>query len=85
MLEAAIDHLRSKVKDHREAVHSTSANIVGTIEQWEGGLRKNYISQDQASSLCVAASAFGEELSQDSAVSRASKVLQAEINCKEKR
>lgn len=40
--------------------------------------------EDQGSSLYVAALAFVEELSQESALSRASKALHAEINIKEK-
>ena len=31
MLEATIDHLRSKFKDHQEAIRATTANIDGTI------------------------------------------------------
>ena len=64
---------------------STSADIVGRIGRWKCELRKNDISEDQANSLCFAASAFTEELSQEIAVFKASKALQADINSKEKR
>lgn len=84
LLEAAKDHLCAEVKVHQEAVRSTTANTEGTIARWKVELRKTDISEDQVSSLCVAASAFAEELSKDSAVSRASKALQAEIDRKEK-
>ncbi|PFX32352.1 hypothetical protein AWC38_SpisGene2763 [Stylophora pistillata] len=84
LLEAAKDHLCAEVKVHQEAVRSTTANIEGTIARWKVELRKTDISEDQARSLCVAASAFAEELSKDSAVSRASKALQTEIDRKEK-
>ena len=84
LLEAAKDHLCAEVKVHQEAVRSTTANIEGTIARWKVELRKTDISEDQASSLCVAASAFAEDLSKDSAVSGASKALQTEIDRKEK-
>ena len=79
-LEATIDHLRSKVKDHQEAIGATTANIDGTIERWKEQLLKNDISNAKATSLVEAAVAFVEKLSKDTAVSRASKALQAEIS-----
>ena len=82
MLEATIDHLRSKVKDHQEAIRATTANIDGTIARWKEQLLKNDISNAKATSLVEAAVAFVEKLSKDTAVSRASKckALQAEIS-----
>ncbi|PFX17867.1 hypothetical protein AWC38_SpisGene17796 [Stylophora pistillata] len=84
LLEAATDHLCAEVKVHQEAVRSTTANIEWTIARWKVELLKIDITEDQASSLCVASSAFAEELSKDSAVSRASTALQTEIDRKEK-
>ena len=72
MLEATIDHLRSEVKDHQEAIRATTANIDGTIARWKEQLLENDISN--------AAVAFVEKLSKDTAVSRTSKALQAEIS-----
>lgn len=83
-MEAAKDHLCAEVKVHQEAVRSTTANIEETIARWKVELRKTDISEDRASSLWVAASAFTEELSKDTAVSRAPKALQTEIDHKEK-
>ena len=80
LLEATIDHLRSEVKDHQEAICATTANIDGTIARWKEQLLKNDISNAKATSLVEAAVAFVEKLSKDTAVSRASKVLQAEIS-----
>ena len=78
LLEATIDHLRSEVKV--KAIHATTANIDGTIARWKEQLLKNDISNAKATSLVEAAVAFVEKLSKDTAVSRASKVLQAEIS-----
>ena len=82
LLEATIiiDHLRSEVKDHQEAIRATTANIDGTIARWKEQLLKNDILKAKATSLVEAAVAFVEQLSKDTAVSRASKALQAEIN-----
>ena len=80
LLEATIDHLRSEVKDHQEAIRATTANIDGTIARWKEQLLKNDISNAKATSLVEAAVAFVEKLSKDTAVSRASKALQAEIS-----
>ncbi|CAH3142759.1 unnamed protein product [Porites evermanni] len=79
LLEATIDHLRSEVKDHQEAIRATTANIDGTIARWKEQLLKNDISNAKATSLVEAAVAFVEKLSKDTAVSQASKALQAEI------
>ena len=79
MLEATIDHLRSEVKDHQETIRATTANIDGTIARWKEQLLKNDISNAKATSLVEAAVAFVEKLSKDTAVSQASKALQAEI------
>ena len=73
------------MKVHQEAVRSTSADIEGKIARWKVELRKTDISEDLVSSLCAADSAFVEEFSKHSAVSRAPKALQAGINRKEKR
>ena len=78
LLEATIDHLRSEVKV--KAIHATTANIDGTIARWKEQLLKNDISNAKATSLVEAAVAFVEKLSKDTAVSRASKALQAEIS-----
>ena len=80
LLEATIDHLRSEVKDHREAIRATTANIDSTIARWKEQLLKNDILKAKATSLVEAAVAFVEKLSKDTAVSRASKALQAEIS-----
>ena len=80
LLEATIDHLRSEVKDHQEAIHATTTNIDGTIARWKEQLLKNDISNVKATSLVEAAVAFVEKLSKDTAVSQASKVLQVEIS-----
>lgn len=72
------------MKDHQKAVHTTSANNEGTIGWWKRELWKNYILEDHASSLCVALLTFTEDVSQESAVFRASNALQEEINSKEK-
>ena len=80
MLGATIDHLRSEVKDHQEAIRATTAKIDGTIARWKEQLLKNDISNAKATSLVEAAVAFVEKLSKDTAVSRASKALQAEIS-----
>ena len=80
MLEATIDHLPSKVKDHQEAIRATTANIDGTIVRWEEQLLKNDISNAKATSLVEASVAFVERLSKDTGVARASKALQAEIS-----
>lgn len=72
------------MKDHQKAVHTTSANNEGTIGWWKRELWKNYILEDHASSLCVALLTFTEDVSQESAVFRASNALQEEIYSKEK-
>ena len=79
-LEATIDHLRPEVKDHQEAICATTANIDGSIARWKEQLLKNDISNAKATSLVEAAVAFVEKLSKETAVSRASKALQAEIS-----
>ena len=78
LLEATIDHLRSEVKV--KAIHATTANIDGTIARWKEQLLKKDISNAKATSLVETAVAFVEKLSKDTAVSRASKALQAEIS-----
>ena len=80
MLDATIDHLRSEVKDHQEAIWATTANIDGTIVHWEEKLLKNEISNAKVTSLVEAAVTFVERLSKHTGVSRASKALQAEIS-----
>ena len=80
LLEATIDYLHSKVKDHQEAIRATTANIDGTIAHWEEQLLKNDISNAKATSLVEAAVAFVDRLPKDTGVSRASKALQAEIS-----
>ena len=72
------------MKDHQKAVHTTSANNEGTIGWWKREPWKNYILEDHTSSLCVALLTFTEDVSRESAVFRASKALQKEINSKEK-
>ena len=72
------------MKHHQKAVHTTSANNEGTIGWWKRELWKNYILEDHASSLCVALLTFTEDVSQESAVFRASNALQEEIYSKEK-
>ena len=80
MLDATIDHLRSKVKDHQEVIRATTANIDGTIVRWGEQLLKNDISNAKATSLIEAAIAIVERLSKDTGVAWASKALQAEIS-----
>ena len=82
MLEATIENLRSEIKNHQEAVRTASANIDGTIARWKVELLKNEISESKASSLVEATEAFVVRITKDIAVSRASKALQKEINCK---
>ena len=77
-------HLRSEDKDHQEAIHATTTNIDSTIARWKEELLKNDISDAKSTSLVEAAVAFVEKLSKDTAVSRASKALQAEISRKAK-
>lgn len=85
LLEATIANLRSEVKDHQEAIRVTMANIDGTIARWKVELRKHELSETKADSLVEAAAAFVEKLTKDTAVSRASRALQAEINRTAKR
>ena len=80
MLDATIDHLRSKVKDHQEAIRATTANIDDTIVRWGEQLLKNDISNAKATSLVEAAVAIVERFSKDTGVAWASKALQAEIS-----
>ena len=82
MLEATIENLRSEIKDAQEAVRVATANVDGTIARWKVELRKNEISESKATSLVEAAIAFVEQITKDTAVSRASKALQTEINRK---
>ena len=64
MLEATIDHLRSEVKDHQEAIRATTANIDGTIARWKEQLLKNDISNAKATSLVEAARSICGEVIQ---------------------
>ena len=82
MLEATIENLHSEIKNHQEAIRTTSANIDGTIARWKVELLKNEISESKASSLLEAAKAFVVRITKDIAFSRASKALQKEINPK---
>ena len=77
-----IENLRSEIKNHQEAVRTASANIDGTIARRKVELLKNEISESKASSLVEAAEAFVVRITKDTAVSRASKALQKEINRK---
>ena len=82
VLEATIENLRSEIKDHQEDVRVASANVDGTIARWKVELLKNEISELQANSLVETAIDFVEQITKDTAVSRASKALQTEINRK---
>jgi len=55
MLEATIENLRAKIKDHQKAVCTASANIDGTIACWKVKLLKNEILESKPSSLIEAA------------------------------
>ena len=65
--------------DHQEAIRPTTANIDGIIARWKEQLLNNDMQNAKATSLVEAAVAFVEQLSKDTAVSRASKALQVEI------
>lgn len=82
MLEATIENLRSEIIDSQEGVRVASANVDGTIARWKVELVKMKVSESRATSLVEAAIAFVEQIAKDTAVSRASKALQTEINRK---
>ena len=84
LLDAAIDDLRRDVKDCKEAINAREMDIDGTIGRWQSHLAKlEEITANQAKDLVDTAAAFVAKLSLDSAVSRASKALQAEISQRE--
>ena len=86
LLNVAIEDLRSDVKACEEVIQQRENDIDGTIAQWKSHLQKlKELTPDQMKDLVDAAAAFVTELSSDSAVSRASKALQAEITNKESR
>ena len=83
MLAATIENLRSEIKDHQEAVRTASINVDGTIySALEFKLLTNEISESKASGLDEVAVAFFEQTTKYTAVWRASKALQTEINPK---
>ena len=82
MLESTVKNLHSEIKDAQEAIGIASANVDGTVAHWKVELLKNKISESKATSLNEATVAFIEQITKDTAVSRASKALQKEINRK---
>ena len=85
LLEATIAYLHSEVKEHQETTCVITANNDGTIARWKVKLLKYKLSQTKAKSLVEPAATFVEKLTKDTAVSRASSDLKAEINCTTKR
>ena len=84
LLDVATEDLRSDVKACEEAILQREKDIDGTIAQWKSHLQKlKELTADQVNDLVNAAAAFVTKLSSDSAVSRASKALQAEITNRE--
>ena len=80
LLDAVITHLRYNVEESKKAIQEREEDIDGTIAQWKSYLQKSKeITSGQVDSLVEAA----VKVSSDSAVARASKALQKEINGKE--
>ena len=80
LLDAAIDNLRKNVVACQEEIQEHEKDIDGTIAQWKTHLLKvKEITPDQVEKLVETAATFAEKLSSESAVTRASKSLQAEI------
>ena len=80
LLDAAIDNLRKDVVACQEEIQEHEKDIDGTIAQWKTHLLKvKEITPDQVEKLVETAATFAEKLSSESAVTRASKSLQAEI------
>ena len=83
-MNVATEDLRGDVKACEEAILQREKDIDGTIAQWKSHLLKlKELTADQVNDLVNAAAAFVTKLSSDSAVSRASKALQAEITNRE--
>ena len=84
LLDVATDSLRVDVEVHRQEIQERQKDIDGTIAQWKTQLSKvKEVTSSQVDNLIEAAAAFVVKLSSDSAITRASKSLQAEITPKE--
>ena len=84
LLDVATDSLHKDVVACQEEIQEHEKDIDGTIAQWKTHLLKvKEITPDQVEKLIETAATFAEKLSSESAVTRASKSLQAEITQRE--